>query len=180
MRKWHTLDEAEDEDPFQVSATPEVEMEPPDEEDAPEDVQVRKQLLEPMQVPLPATDYSWWQRVGESVELAALRVGGAALHPTHMLAHFGTLQCRLVFCVACGGTTAGTFSPLLAEPCRHEASATRQRQLNRMLQKHQWPTGALQDRFGRGDLSTTIAFTRLSGTSCRIRDATSACAGATL
>ena len=118
--------------------------------------------------PPPAIACSWWRRVGEQVATDTLTVGGATLHHAYKIAHFGNAQLRLVFCADCGGTTAGAYSPLLAQPCRHEASATRQMQLARMLMKGIWPTGALQRQQGRAELSAIIAFSPVDDATCRI------------
>ena len=171
----HAFDDADAEDPFQAEQLQLSEMEPPEEQmQEHEEVSVQQEMQaassQPAAAPQPTddADRSWWHRVGEEVEVNSLRVGGATLHHSHCIAHFGTSQLRIVFCAHCGGTTQGALSPLLAEPCRHEASGTRQRQLNRMMCRAQWPSGALQCQYGRGELSPTISFRLASATTCTI------------
>ena len=106
--------------------------------------------------------------MGEVVDTGTLKVGGATLHPSHKVAHFGNAQHRLVFFADCGDATAGAFSPLLAVPCRNEVSETRQRQLACMLPKGLWPTGEMQTSQWRADVSSIIGFPPRGTERCRI------------
>ena len=158
----NTFDEADAVDPFQEMEHMEMEeqMLPPEEDEAPEAPQPNPEAGQAQQ-PVPMVEeprQSWWQRVGETVAQYSLVVGGASIHHSHLVGAFGNTLQSIVFCARCGGSTQGSFSPLLAEPCRRQASETRQRQLNRMLGKHQWPVGAMQSQFGRGVLSPPIGF----------------------
>ena len=129
----NALDEAEAADPFEDMERwfhDEQHMGPPEEE---AEESQKEALLEDGQPPpvlvseLPRC--SWWQRLGETIEKSSLVIGGATLHHSHIIAAFGNPRCALVFCCSCGGSTQGSFSPLLAEPCRKQANTTRQRQV---------------------------------------------------
>ena len=102
--------------------------------------------------------HSWWQCIGETITNDAITVGGAIIHHTHTLVHFGNVLHRVVLCAQCGGMTHGAFSPLLSVPCRRHAGDTRQRQVSRVMLRQLWPTGALQQQYGTGTLSNTIRF----------------------
>ena len=131
-------------------------------------------MIQPPPVLDPWADtVGWWHRTGQLIDAAELRVGGATLHPSHRIAHFGNNQHRLVFCLQCGGLTTGTRSELLAEHCRRRLGATRARQLRRMCLQGRWPTAAQQQSCGRADLSTAIRFIPV-GSSFRIAQASGA------
>ena len=106
----------------------------------------------------PAQSVSWWSRLGELVAHSELRIGGAELHHSHRLAHFGNARHRLVFCLQCGGMTSGASSELLAASCRRSAGATRARQLRRMCLQGIWPEASQEASFGRAELSAAITF----------------------
>ena len=131
-------------------------LQPDHEEDLPPDMPPS-----PVQAPLPPPPPpthppSWWDRLGELIPASELRVGGASLHHSHWLAHFGNAQHRLVMCAQCGGTTTGAFSNLLADQCRRSAAPTRSRHLRRMLLQGQWPLPGASSGLGRGEASGTI------------------------
>ena len=165
----NTMDEADAEDPFQEYFQVdegEARMLPPEA-----DLEAQEEQLQPAQQPdsqpPPPVDanaiddmqrHSWWQRVGDVVREQDLKIGGAAIHPSHLVAAFCGAAHSIVFCASCGGTTQGAHSPLLADACRKSAKGTRQRQLNRMLLQHQWPTGEMQQHFGPGTLMQPIQF----------------------
>ena len=108
----------------------------------------------------PPAQLSWRNRVGSIIPTGELRVGGAALHPSHIVAAFGNARCRVVFCTMCGGSTQGSFSPLLAVTCRKNGNQTSMRQVNRMLHRGKWPTEALAQEHGQGLLSPALQFAR--------------------
>ena len=152
------LDEPEVEYPFEMldHLPAEAPMEPPSSEEVqqaapPVDAMPQTVLQEEVR-------HSWWQRLGEVIDPSALVVGGATVHTSHTIAHFGNVAHRLVCCLHCGGITHGAHSPLLAVRCRQHASATRQRQLNRMRLQGKWPSGELEQQFGSGTLSRGIRF----------------------
>ena len=99
---------------------------------------------------------SWWNRIGHTIAADDLRIGGATIHHSHCLSHFGNDRHRLVICTQCGGSTSGSRSELLAVPCRRFMGATRERQLRRMTQGR-WPDSH-QAAFGRAELSLSIRF----------------------
>ena len=101
---------------------------------------------------------SWWNRIGQQIDAAALKVGGAPIHHTHWLGNFGNTEHRLVFCSRCGGTTTGAYSPLLAGVCRQQAAGTLSRHVNRMLLHSLWPTQAMGRQWGRAACSPIIRF----------------------
>ena len=111
---------------------------------------------------------NWWHNIGEEVDTSSLVVGGAAVHPTHKLAHFGNAVHRLVFCADCAGTTTCVSSPLLAAVCKNNASETGQRHVHRMLVKGLWPTGEQQASRVRAEVSSHIGFRPTSALRCRI------------
>ena len=92
-----------------------------------------------------------------------MKIGGATVHHSHQVAAFGNSQCRLVFCACCGGSTQGSFSPLLADSCRKNGSQTNMRYASRMLLKEKWPTDAMAQLHGQGWLSPTLCFVQQPG-----------------
>ena len=167
-----TLDAADAVDPFQEHLEEEEhtmppEMVPHEAETSPQHGAAENQAQQPVAMD-DLQRHSWWQRVGEVVSSQSLVVGGAAIHHTHLVAAFGNTVHSIVFCARCGGSTQGTFSPQLAEPCRREASETKQRQIHRMLIKHQWLVGAMQCHYGSGSLSPPIRFVEVGSDSFQI------------
>ena len=156
-----TLDTADAADPLQdleqLLEEEQQSMPPPYEDMQAEPVDIlsaEAASTQPKEVP----PTSWWQRQGEVIDKSSIKVGGACVHYTHHLAAFGNRLASIVFCGLCGGSTQGSFSPLLAEPCRREAKGTRQRHVNRMLLRNKWPTDELEGQYGQGDLRPPLVF----------------------
>ena len=161
-------------EPFEVEEHTVIEEQlPPEESMAVDEAEMQQPAL-PSPPALAVAEGSWWQRVGATLASSDLVIGGAPVHFTHTLACFGNEEHSLVLCTLCGGMTQGTFAPLLADVCRKRANATRQRQLQRVLGRQLWPTGGLQQQYGRGSISAVIRFVPTPTGAVQIRAASGA------
>lgn len=156
------LDDPEVMSPADVDELDYVEMEPPDEDTGADFADLlpaasSSSAIAPMPTaPTPST--SWWNRLGQHIAASELRVGGATIHPSHWVAHFGNEEHRLVFCPRCGGSTAGAHSPLLADACRRHCTGTLGRHVHRMTAQEQWPTKIMRQSWGRATCSPALKF----------------------